>query len=529
MEAIVAEQRAIREDLQQLTKRIENKYRGEIQQLMGRLEEQDACIAKLQGGGGGGGRLQGESQAPRSRGFDATMASPQSGGRNSNGGYGGYPAARPGGDNRGQTSAPANRSLTSQPPMSPSPASTNFQNFSSPRVTRKSEDDLLAVKRAATSAVSSVGKTQAWEEPGEYKVSSSAIDRFESQLKQALERNREFQKFYTNPIQGTQALFRRLDKNHSGKVDAQELLQMAKMLELEADSVLMGALFKRYDLDHTGLLTLDEFSRSLFKLDGDVEMKAKSAIARMREVLAQRAGGYETLRALYRQFRIIDRDHSGSMSKDEWNIALDILFSAYNVKFSPAEKNALFTMFDMDKSGNVSYDEFVRGVRGDMNDFRVDWVKQAFRILDKDGSGVIDMNEIASVYDVSHNPAVQSGKTTPQAAFQTFIKQWDANEDGRVTFEEFLENYQWVSSSIDSDDYFELMMRNAWHIVGGEGWCANTSNLRVLVKHSTGKEEVVCLNDDFALPRDEGKMYSEVVRRLKEQGVKDIKKVEFCG
>ena len=30
--------------------------------------------------------------------------------------------------------------------------------------------------------------------------------------------------------------------------------------------------------------------------------------------------------------------------------------------------------------------------------------------------------------------------------------------------------YNNVSASIDNDDYFELMIRNAWHISGGEGW-----------------------------------------------------------
>ena len=28
---------------------------------------------------------------------------------------------------------------------------------------------------------------------------------------------------------------------------------------------------------------------------------------------------------------------------------------------------------------------------------------------------------------------------------------------------------------IGNDDYFELMIRNAWHLSGGEGWCENTS------------------------------------------------------
>lgn len=42
-----------------------------------------------------------------------------------------------------------------------------------------------------------------------------------------------------------------------------------------------------------------------------------------------------------------------------------------------------------------------------------------------------------------------------------------------------------ISANIDEgpagDDYFELMLRNVWHISGGEGWCANTTCKRVLV------------------------------------------------
>ena len=39
------------------------------------------------------------------------------------------------------------------------------------------------------------------------------------------------------------------------------------------------------------------------------------------------------------------------------------------------------------------------------------------------------------------------------------------------------------------------MMRNAWHISGGEGEAANSSNRRVLVIHSDGSEEVVELGE----------------------------------
>jgi hypothetical protein len=36
--------------------------------------------------------------------------------------------------------------------------------------------------------------------------------------------------------------------------------------------------------------------------------------------------------------------------------------------------------------------------------------------------------------------------------------------DGVVTFGEFLDYFRDVSASIDDDQYFELMMKNAWKL-----------------------------------------------------------------
>jgi hypothetical protein len=41
-----------------------------------------------------------------------------------------------------------------------------------------------------------------------------------------------------------------------------------------------------------------------------------------------------------------------------------------------------------------------------------------------------------------------------------------------ITPERFASYYSNVSASIDSDDYFELVIRNVWHLSGGEGQCA---------------------------------------------------------
>ena len=63
-------------------------------------------------------------------------------------------------------------------------------------------------------------------------------------------------------------------------------------------------------------------------------------------------------------------------------------------------------------------------------------------------------------------------------------------KDAVITKSEFEHYYANLSASIDRDDYFELMIRNAWHISGGEGWAANTTNRRVLVTHADGRQTV---------------------------------------
>eukprot|EP00360_Condylostoma_magnum_P000519 CAMPEP_0168315678 /NCGR_PEP_ID=MMETSP0210-20121227/12260_1 /TAXON_ID=40633 /ORGANISM="Condylostoma magnum, Strain COL2" /LENGTH=80 /DNA_ID=CAMNT_0008290633 /DNA_START=1340 /DNA_END=1579 /DNA_ORIENTATION=- len=71
------------------------------------------------------------------------------------------------------------------------------------------------------------------------------------------------------------------------------------------------------------------------------------------------------------------------------------------------------------------------------------------------------------------------------------MSQWDTLEkDGQVTVEEFEDYYKDISASVDNDDEFELIVRNAWHIAGGEGWCENTTIPRHLVTDADGRQHV---------------------------------------
>ena len=60
------------------------------------------------------------------------------------------------------------------------------------------------------------------------------------------------QRYANNPLLGLNAIFKRLDQNHSGKVDRSEFLQLCGILDFNGSTELMNALFNRYDLDRPG-------------------------------------------------------------------------------------------------------------------------------------------------------------------------------------------------------------------------------------------------------------------------------------
>lgn len=154
-------------------------------------------------------------------------------------------------------------------------------------------------------------------------------------------------------------------------------------------------------------------------------------------------------------------------------------------------------------------------------------VRQAFNLLDTTGDGVVTVDDILQNYDYSHHPNVVNGSITPQQATNEMLSCFESGSsdvDGKVTWSEFLDYYKGISISIDDDNYFELMIRNSWHMSGGDGFTENTTCKRVLVTHSDGSEEIVEVKNDLGLNyRD----MNEVKRRLERQGVQDIRKVQL--
>ncbi len=142
----------------------------------------------------------------------------------------------------------------------------------------------------------------------------------------------------------------------------------------------------------------------------------------------------------------------------------------YQVGLTESENKQLFGFFDRDRSGTIDYDEFIVVVRGPMNNFRVAMVEKVFQKIDINKNGVLDVHDIMELYNVERHPDYKSGKKTRQSIMRDFMKTFEQYgdlrniPDGHVTLPEFKDYYTFISASIDSDQYFEVMMTNCWKL-----------------------------------------------------------------
>lgn len=251
-----------------------------------------------------------------------------------------------------------------------------------------------------------------------------------------------------------------------------------------------------------------------------MRMTPELILQKVRETINKR-GAY-AIRGLARSFKIMDDAGDGMLDTEDFKWGL----SDYGVQLGDDEFAMVMNLFDANGDGFVSFDEFLRTLRGPMPERRMAFVKQAYGLLDRTGDGVVDIQDMKAIYDCSQHPDVIAGKKSTAEVLEEFMTQWDKGGDGVVSMKEFATYYEDVSASIDSDDYFELMMRNAWHISGGEGQMANTTCRRVMVIHTDGSQTIEEIKNDLGVKDDDKE---EMIRRLKQQGITDIVDIKLSG
>ncbi|CEG37563.1 calcyphosin-like protein [Plasmopara halstedii] len=130
-------------------------------------------------------------------------------------------------------------------------------------------------------------------------------------------------------------------------------------------------------------------------------------------------------------------------------------------------------------------------------------------------------------YRAKKHPDVLQGRKTKDEVLLEFLDTFDGGEkDGKVHPNKFVRYYTNISASIDDDYYFELVIRNAWHMSGGVGWSANTTCRRVLVKHTNGSNTIEEVKNDMGIAAGN----VEAIRtNLQAQGINDLQSISISG
>ncbi|XP_053386873.1 calcyphosin-like protein isoform X2 [Mercenaria mercenaria] len=158
-------------------------------------------------------------------------------------------------------------------------------------------------------------------------------------------------------------------------------------------------------------------------------------------------------------FRRMDTDFDKRLSYQE----LDEGLKTFGLEIVKDDLMMLFDAFDKNKDNQIDFLELVAKLRPPMTKRRVELINQAFDCLDANKDGILNIDDLKIVYSTNakQHPKFISGEWTEEQVLRNFLDSIDTpgNPDGKVTREEFMNYYAGVSSTVDDDSYFDLMMR----------------------------------------------------------------------
>eukprot|EP00347_Sterkiella_histriomuscorum_P008193 403346024 len=169
-------------------------------------------------------------------------------------------------------------------------------------------------------------------------------------------------------------------------------------------------------------------------------------LSRFKQIVKQR--GVKGIIKLQKILKSKDLEGDQRLILQEFKKALKD-FQIENLQDQEVEK--LFNMFDRRRTGFINYQEFLRALRVELNEFRRDLLERVFIILDSDDDGMVDIKDLKACFNGAKHPDVINQN-----------QRYDS-----VSLEEFMEYYTNVGTMVDSDETFSIMVSNCWNTGGG--------------------------------------------------------------
>ena len=133
--------------------------------------------------------------------------------------------------------------------------------------------------------------------------------------------------------------------------------------------------------------------------------------------------------SLEQAFNSLDANGDGVVSRDEFASALQTHAGG---TLSDEDARLLASKCDLNGDGIIDYSEFVVAAMNERQLTTNDKLQAAFKMFDKDNSGIISADEIKEVLQFGNSNSLST------EAVDKIIKQVDENGDGEISFEEFV-------------------------------------------------------------------------------------------
>ena len=191
-------------------------------------------------------------------------------------------------------------------------------------------------------------------------------------------------------------------------------------------------------------------------------------ILRLRNKLYKK--GLENLISIETGFRNIDTENVQELDYSTFKMACE----KFDFELSEDECKELFLAFTKEETTKVNYDEFIRILRGELNEKRKALVEKVFKTLDQENKGVLTVDELMQLYNPKGSYDYLYIKENEKDSQQIFEKTFKENHlylngeegvDKPVDIDEFIDYYESLSLMILEDDVFEEVLMKSWGLL----------------------------------------------------------------
>jgi Ca2+-binding EF-hand superfamily protein len=146
-----------------------------------------------------------------------------------------------------------------------------------------------------------------------------------------------------------------------------------------------------------------------------------------------------------------------------------------------------FNVFDINSSGEIDFNEFIKTLKGDVNDFRKFLIEKRYNDLDKNKNGFIPLSTFTAAFNPRAHPDIVRGRSE-DAIYLEFLENWEKfhqyylekngnfNNANMVTKEEWVDYFETLSIGVAGDNDLEAIL-NSFRLQGRD-----TGRERVVVQ-----------------------------------------------